>query len=110
MLLRPKNENAVMLCVKCALGHKCFGTLICTGLYKRQMQGLSLRMQSEIGSNESCTGYAYAHTRGIALGTRQRRFDLRESRPRLNGASTCVTLIGRIRATVGTTEGEDCGG
>lgn len=65
---------------------------------------------SEIGSNESCAGYTHAYTYGIAPGTRQRRFDLRENRPRLNGASTRVTLIGWMRATVGATGGKNCEG
>lgn len=56
------------------------------------------------------SGGGRAQARRIASGTRQRRFDLRESRPRLNGASTRVTFIGRMRATRGTSGAEEsCG-
>lgn len=48
------------------------------------------------------SGGARAQARRIASGTRQRRFDLRESRPRLNGVSTHVTFIGRMRGTRGS--------
>jgi len=76
-------------------------------------------MQSEIGSNETCArgcpriqaqdcvGYASKEIRFERERERKRE---RENRLRLNGASTRVTFIGRMRATIWSAGGKDCGG